>query len=320
MTPHLAKPVAPGSVTLPTDKFVEPSDIDFYLWGRLEGTAAPASGTRPSERGIRDENQTHRRAAPRWPLQPARPSGAAAVEADFGNSVRSVIEAQTANPATLTSPSTATVTGVDPDYAQQRRRRRCARTSSKPEEVKRADRRWCWWLDSNWEGDHERDSAAATRDRRRARGGGAAGRAGDGRASRIDTGHLVLNKSRLQSTVDAAALAAAKVLDQTDSEAQATAAAHSVFDLNAAKSSANCHVERRGHHGPVSRNTLSPFAPGTTPPNYVRVRAENFSMWTSFTRLLGFDEMTTAPAPWRVRARRSSVQAATSSQWSCART
>ena len=36
--------VAPGSVTLPTDKFVEPSDSDFYLWGRLEGTAAPATG------------------------------------------------------------------------------------------------------------------------------------------------------------------------------------------------------------------------------------------------------------------------------------
>jgi len=37
VTPHLAKPVAPGSVTLPTDKFVEPSDADFYLMGRTEG-------------------------------------------------------------------------------------------------------------------------------------------------------------------------------------------------------------------------------------------------------------------------------------------
>ncbi|MEY2919817.1 MAG: hypothetical protein RL261_1122, partial [Pseudomonadota bacterium] len=49
----------------------------------------------------------------------------------------------------------------------------------------------------------------------------------------FDTGHLVLNKSRLQSSVDAAALAAAKVLDQTDSEARATAAANAVFALNA---------------------------------------------------------------------------------------
>jgi pilus assembly protein CpaC len=44
VTPHLARPVAPGSVTLPTDKFVEPSDADFYLWGRIEGTAKPPSG------------------------------------------------------------------------------------------------------------------------------------------------------------------------------------------------------------------------------------------------------------------------------------
>ncbi|MDH5274083.1 MAG: type II and III secretion system protein family protein [Gammaproteobacteria bacterium] len=44
VTPHLAKPVAPGSVTLPTDKFIEPSDADFYLWGRTEGTASASSG------------------------------------------------------------------------------------------------------------------------------------------------------------------------------------------------------------------------------------------------------------------------------------
>lgn len=42
------------------------------------------------------------------------PSG---TEADFGNSVNSLIKAQTANPATLTNPSTEPVTGVDPDYA-----------------------------------------------------------------------------------------------------------------------------------------------------------------------------------------------------------
>jgi hypothetical protein len=42
------------------------------------------------------------------------PSG---TEADFGNSVDSLIRAQTANPATLTNPSTEPVTGVDPDYA-----------------------------------------------------------------------------------------------------------------------------------------------------------------------------------------------------------
>jgi pilus assembly protein CpaC len=44
VTPHLARPVAPGSIKLPTDKFIEPSDSDFYLWGRTEGTAQPSSG------------------------------------------------------------------------------------------------------------------------------------------------------------------------------------------------------------------------------------------------------------------------------------
>ena len=39
VTPRLAKPVAPGSVTLPTDKFVEPTDSEFYWKGQLEGSA-----------------------------------------------------------------------------------------------------------------------------------------------------------------------------------------------------------------------------------------------------------------------------------------
>lgn len=40
-----------------------------------------------------------------------------ATEADFGNSVASMIKAQTADPGTLSNPSTEPVTGVDPDYA-----------------------------------------------------------------------------------------------------------------------------------------------------------------------------------------------------------
>jgi type IV pilus biogenesis protein CpaD/CtpE len=40
-----------------------------------------------------------------------------ATEADFGNSMASLVKAQTANPATVANPSTEPVTGVDPDYA-----------------------------------------------------------------------------------------------------------------------------------------------------------------------------------------------------------
>ena len=40
-----------------------------------------------------------------------------ATEADFGNSVASLVKAQSADPASLSNPSTEAVTGVDPDYA-----------------------------------------------------------------------------------------------------------------------------------------------------------------------------------------------------------
>jgi pilus assembly protein CpaC len=36
VTPHLAKPVPPDQIKLPTDNYVAPSDIDFYLLGRME--------------------------------------------------------------------------------------------------------------------------------------------------------------------------------------------------------------------------------------------------------------------------------------------
>ena len=58
-----------------------------------------------------------------------------AVEEDFGNSARSVIQAQTANPATLTAPSTAIVTGVEPDYATNVIKA-FREDASKPEKVK----------------------------------------------------------------------------------------------------------------------------------------------------------------------------------------
>jgi Flp pilus assembly protein TadG len=110
----------------------------------------------------------------------------------------------------------------------------------------------------------------------------------------LDTGHLVLNKSRLQNTVDAAALAAAKVLDQTGSESQATAAARSVFDLNAANQPELSRVLSGADITVQYSNTLSPFAPGSTPANYVRVFADNFTMWTGFAALVGVQNTSTA--------------------------
>ena len=42
VTPRLARPINPGSLTLPTDKFVEPSEAEFYWGGKIEG--APKAG------------------------------------------------------------------------------------------------------------------------------------------------------------------------------------------------------------------------------------------------------------------------------------
>jgi Flp pilus assembly protein TadG len=106
----------------------------------------------------------------------------------------------------------------------------------------------------------------------------------------LDSGHAVLNKSRLQNTVDASALAAAKILDSTGSEASADTAARNVFDLNAA-SQPELNRALSGADLTIQfSNTLNPWAPGTTPANYVRVVADDFTMWTSFTTLVGITE------------------------------
>jgi pilus assembly protein CpaC len=43
VTPHLVKPIPPGAPRLPTDKYIEPSDVDVYLLGLEQGRQKPAS-------------------------------------------------------------------------------------------------------------------------------------------------------------------------------------------------------------------------------------------------------------------------------------
>jgi pilus assembly protein CpaC len=43
VTPHLVKPMVPGEIRLPTDKFQEPNDWEFFLNGQLEGRAKKES-------------------------------------------------------------------------------------------------------------------------------------------------------------------------------------------------------------------------------------------------------------------------------------
>ncbi len=43
VTPHLVRPYDKAKQTLPTDQYVEPNDIEFYLFGRLEGIKLSSS-------------------------------------------------------------------------------------------------------------------------------------------------------------------------------------------------------------------------------------------------------------------------------------
>ncbi len=51
MTPHFAKPVDRKQFSLPTDYFVEPSDLEFYLLGYMEGRRKPGSESAPVQQG-----------------------------------------------------------------------------------------------------------------------------------------------------------------------------------------------------------------------------------------------------------------------------
>jgi endonuclease V-like protein UPF0215 family len=61
---------------------------------------------------------------------------ASPVEHDYGNSVRSLREAQTANPRTLAAPSSAPVTGIDQQYAAEAVKA-LRESASKPEETRK---------------------------------------------------------------------------------------------------------------------------------------------------------------------------------------
>ena len=76
----------------------------------------------------------------------------------------------------------------------------------------------------------------------------------------------------------------------TGSEDQATAAARSVFDANAAKHPELARVMSGADITLQYSNTLEPWAAGSVPANYVRVVADDFTMWTSFTSLVGITE------------------------------
>ena len=107
----------------------------------------------------------------------------------------------------------------------------------------------------------------------------------------LDGGHAMLNKTRLQNTVDAAALSGAKELYLTDDTVQARAAAISAFAANAA-ADGNHELQEQYAAGAIDISiqfsaTLDPFVPGSVPAEYVRVRAQDFRMPVWFASIVG---------------------------------
>jgi len=116
----------------------------------------------------------------------------------------------------------------------------------------------------------------------------------------LDVGHATLNKTRLQDATDAAALAAAKILDETNSTLLATTEALTAFAANANASGdqelANAYANGAGTVTVTVQYsaTLPPFAAGAPKGPYVRVSASGFSRPTWFVQLLGIPQMSVA--------------------------
>lgn len=107
----------------------------------------------------------------------------------------------------------------------------------------------------------------------------------------LDASHMTYGKSRLQAVVDATALAAAKVLDQTGSATQATTAATAVFQANVAAFPELSRTLGAGATPTITYSKLvKPFTPesdGTLGLHYARVSVANFNTSPSLLRFIG---------------------------------
>jgi Flp pilus assembly protein TadG len=113
----------------------------------------------------------------------------------------------------------------------------------------------------------------------------------------IDTAHVLLNKSRLQSALDAAALAAAKSLSQSTDTTVADKAAGDVFTLNynlgkypELQSAVTGGLTLTTQYS----STLIPFNAGTAPALFVRASVARFTTQMSLISVLGITSMNVA--------------------------
>jgi len=110
----------------------------------------------------------------------------------------------------------------------------------------------------------------------------------------LDSSHALANKTRLQNTVDASALAAAKVYDQAADTTLGNAAAFSLFGLNA-DGSGNHEMNSAYDNGEISiviewSETLDPFISTGIGP-YVRVIATDFTLDATLSAVIGVTDI-----------------------------
>ena len=110
----------------------------------------------------------------------------------------------------------------------------------------------------------------------------------------MDSSHAFVNKTRLQNMADAAALAAAKVYDDTANTIPGIAAANSLFGINT-DGSGNFEIDGAYDAGDITvivqwSPTLNPFTPSGIGP-YVRVIATGFNMATGLSAVIGITSM-----------------------------
>jgi hypothetical protein len=108
----------------------------------------------------------------------------------------------------------------------------------------------------------------------------------------LDVSHQLINKTRLQNTVDAAALAGAKILDQTADTGLAATAALTMFADNA-DDPGNFELNNASLTPTIQfSNTVAPFVPGTSPAMYVRVIQNGFVLPAWLIQVIGIGQKT----------------------------
>ncbi|MCZ4295489.1 pilus assembly protein TadG-related protein [Vibrio sinaloensis] len=116
----------------------------------------------------------------------------------------------------------------------------------------------------------------------------------------IDVSHAVLNKARLQNSVDAAALAAAIVMDSEGTNAQATTAANSTLN-NVAAATGNSEMDFSNATVTVEYSNDPTIFPQSSGYNanldtYVRVTVSAYSLDNFFAYLFGVDKQLVSSA------------------------